>query len=411
MATSTERFSSSDFGSSSNDTLFSSQRVYYKISEIGQNKWEVVSDLRNKYDAFDKLNQTAYQLDPKDEFQARQLSVRMVNPDGRWSPIIGRFQVPESGSVFVDGADVEYRFSPSLYSGVFAGLNPKQIDKAYLVSDSKATQAGAFLTYQKKSDGWDTNQYFSHGIVQQSYNGQTERQFIFHNAIYQWQEDSRLISLAYFDFVPKTYVQTMYLIYQQKLSRYFSSELGLLGIDVLEYQRRQGFLERLSPSPYKEAHLNFEYKVDRDSTLTLTTLAGERSSDQLKRTDLGLGYRLQSFITKNWDTQFRVINRNNFTSRDNIVSWSLGYFSNSYEIVGDADYAIQKNNDGTVTHPLNTELSLTSFFSKDLFASAVLQRSADENVTILGTFVKVGYRFGNRELPPIRDGAAPRGSL
>ena len=89
----------------------------------------------------------------------------------------------------------------------------------------------------------------------------------------------------------------------------------------------------------------------------------------------------------------------------------MGYFSKNYETVFDVDYAMQKNDDGTTTHPMNTELSLTSFFSKKYFASAALQRAADETVTILGTFIKIGYRFGNKDLPPIRDGAAPRVSL
>ena len=93
-------------------------------------------------------------------------------------------------------------------TGIFAGLNPKQID-TYLISDTKALQAGTFLTYQKKADGWDRNLYGTLGLVQQQYYGQTERQFIFHNSIFQWELDSRIMSLVYLDFVPKTYIQTM----------------------------------------------------------------------------------------------------------------------------------------------------------------------------------------------------------
>ena len=286
-----------------------------------------------------------------------------------------------------------------------------RIDKAYLISDTKALQAGTFLTYQKKADGWDRNLYGTLGLVQQQYYGQTERQFIFHNSIFQWELDSRIMSLVYLDFVPKTYIQTMSLIYQQRLSNYFSSEAGVLAVDVIEYQRQQNLLEKLDPSPYKEGHLKFDYRANRSSTLTLTGSSGERSSDQLKRMDISLGYRVQNFFSKNWDTQFKITSRKNFTSTDSIVAWSLGYFSKNYEVTLDADYGIQNNNDRPVTHPQNAEVSLTSFFSRQLFATAALQRSADETVTILGAFLKIGYRFGNQELPPIRDGAAPRGSL
>lgn len=410
-AATTEKLNATSSGSERNDTLFSSQRFFYKVSEIGENQWEVTTDLRNKYDSFGKLNKELFQLDSKDEFQVLQLNTRMVNPNGNLSPSLGRFQVPEAGAVIVDGINLQYRLTSNWYSGLFGGLNPKQADKANLVSDSKATETGAFLTYQKKTGDWDTNQYLSHGLVQQKYNGQNERQFIFHNGVYQWQANSRVMSLVYLDFAPRTHVQTMYLMYQQGLSTSLSFEIGQLGIDGVEYLRRQNVLEKLDPSSYKESHVRLDYRVDSDQTLSLTSSAGERSVDQLKRTDVGLGYRLQNFISKKWDTQFMIIRRKNFTSQDNIISWSLGYFSKTYEIIIDADYAIQKNDDGLTTHPLNTELSFTNFFSKEIFASAVLQRSADEAVTILGTFIKFGYRFGNKELPPIRDGAAPRGSL
>lgn len=411
ISTTTERFTSNDLGSDKNDTLFSSQRIYYRVSEIGADQWDVVTDLRNKYDSFDKLNKELYQLDPKDEFQVRQLSLQMVNPDGSFSPIIGRFQISEAGSVFVDGVNLQYRPMASLTTGLFAGLNPKQIDKSYLISDSQATQAGAFITYHKKNGSWDTNAYLSHGYVQQKYNNIDERTFLFHNGVYQWEADSRILSLAFFDFIPRSHVQTLYLVYQQKLTTNLSSEVGHLAIDAFEYLRRQNVLEKLEPSSYKEAHIGFEYKVTPESTLNLTYSAGERSSDSLKRTEGVLGYRLLNFISKNWDTRISYTGRKNFTSQDSILAWSLGYFSKSFEVVFDADYALQKNDDGTITHPNNVELNYTQFFSNSVFATLALQRAADESVTIIGTFFKLGYRFGSNELPPIRDGAAPRGSL
>lgn len=410
-AASTERFNTSTFGSDKNDTFFSSQRLYYKVSEWGEDKWDWISDFRNKYDSFDKLNKELYQLDAKDEFQVRQFSLTMQNPKGFFFPSLGRIQIPEAGSVFVDGLNLQFRMSSNWYSGYFAGLNPKQVDKSYLISDSKASQYGAFFTYQNKSETWDKNKYLTHGIVEQVYNKKPERQFLFQNGIYQWQEDSRIMSLLYLDFVPRTYIQTANLIYQQNFSKFINSEISYLAIDVLEYQRRQNVLEKINPSPYKEGHLGIDFKFSEDFKWSIFGSQGERSDDQLKRIEYGTLFRLQNFISKNWDTQIKIINRKNFTSDDSLIAWNLGYFSNKFEIVTDIDYAIQKNNDGTITHPQNSELSLTGFFSKEFFATLSAQRAADENVTILGSFFKLGYRFGNQELPPIRDGAAPRGSL
>lgn len=410
-ASSTEQFKSTDFGSARNDALYSSQRFYLKFSDLTDSKWETVLDLRNKYDSFDKLNKEQYQLDAKDEFQIRQVSAHMHNPEGSFVPTLGRFNIPEAGAVFVDGVDMGWRFSERLRSGVFGGMNPKNIEKSYLESDPKASGGGLYLTYQDQDDGWEKNFYLTHALVQQRYDGKTERQFFFHNLIYQWQADSRVISLLYYDMVEKAKIQTADFSYQQKISSQLSSDLGHLEIDVIEYRRRQGVLEKLSPSPYKESHAGIDFRMTRDTTWGLEARQGQRYSDSLKMTSVDLSLRVQNLGSRNWDTKFKLMSKKNFVSQDSGSGWNIGYFSNHYEAVLDSDYTIQKNDDGTTTHPMNLELSLTSYISKTYFVTASLQRASDENVTILGAFFKLGYRFGNTELPPIRDGAAPRGSL
>ena len=411
VQSSTERYQNTDSGSDSNDFLSSSQRVFYKISDYGDDKWEFVMDFRNKYDAFDKLNKELLQLDPKDEFQARQFSARWLNPKGVFSASFGRFQCLESGAIYVDGLLGEYRISPEWTTGLLAGLNPKIVDQPQLKSDPKAQEAAIYLTYRGRTGGWDSSRYLTHGMVVQKYNDLTERQFFFHNGIFQWEENSRIISLAYVDFVPRSYVQTASLIYQQSINEILSTEIGFLGIDTIEYQRRQNVLSILSPSPYKEGNLSVNYNLSRDQSTYFESIYGAREIDQLKKTEISLGYRLKNFITNNWDTEFKLGTRKNFTSQDQLIRWDLGYFSNSWEYSLDLEYVAQNNDDGTKSHPLTSELGVTSFFSKEIFATASLQRSADETVNILGVFLKIGYRFGNKELPPIRDGAPPRGRL
>lgn len=410
-ASSTERFVSEEFGSATNDSLYSSQRFYLRLSEVDSKKWEFTIDARNKYDNFDKLNREKYQLDSKDEFQLRELSTRMVNPQGVFVPQFGRFSLPEAGSVFVDGVDLDFRFNNSWDTGGFAGLNPKRLDRSTLEFEPNASTAGLHLTYQTRDEGWNKNTYYTHALVQQNYFNQTERQFFYHHGIWQWQVDSRIITTAFFDAVPKSKLQTGNFIYQQRWTEKFSTDIGHLLIDVVEYQRRQNVLEKISPSPYSESHADLEVRSAKDSTWGLGISSGKRDADGLTRSELELSYRVANFFSRNWDTKFKFFNRKNFTSQDNGLGWNIGYFSNSYEIVLDSDYALQKNEDGTTTHPLNIELSLTGFFSKSYFITGSVQRAADERVTITGVFFKLGYRFGNQEVPPIRDGAAPRGSL
>lgn len=407
----TERFSSDQFGSTSNDYLFGSGRIFYKLTELGDSHWELTSDLRDKYDSFGQLNRDQLTLEGKNEFQIRQMSARWPNKDGRYGIQMGRFQLPEAGAVFVDGAEAEYRFNVEWRSGIFGGFNPKSVEQSYLQFEPDALQAGVFATYQSKDEGWNKNLYFSHGFVHQTYKSDEERSFIFHNLIYQWEEFSRLISYLNLDFVPSTKVQTANIIYQQSWGPHYSSELGFLKIDVLEYRRKQGVLEKLNPSPYSESHVQVQRKSDHGSQLSLELSSGVREYDQLHRDEILAGYSHAEFFSKNVDFRLKIGSRNNFTSKDTFAWAGVGYFSRKWEYSIDGQYEIDNNIDGSTTHPLTLEISATNFYSKEFFLTGSFQRAADENVTVMSTFLKIGYRFGNQEIPPIRNGESPRGTL
>ncbi len=407
----TERYKSNNFGSTANDFLIASARFYYKISELGDDKWEIVTDLRDKNDFFGKLNQEQLQLDAKNEFQVRQLSARWINPAGSWSSQMGRFQISEAGAVFIDGADTEYRINPEWKTGFFAGLNPKSIERSYLEFDPNAQQTGTYLTYQSKDRDWDGNKYATHGLVQQKYKGETERTFLFQNIVYQWQADSRIIHTAYFDFVPTSKIQTLNFLYQQWWTEVFSTELGYLLIDVVEYRRNQGVLEKLAPSPYSEIHLNTDARLDKTQTLKFSTHAGKRSIDNLQKFEVALGYNKNQFMSAKVDLLTEAGFRKNFTSNDIFIKLNAGYFSKSWEFFIDQQFEQNKNDDGTTTNPLITEIGATSYISRNFFATGSFQRTADENVTIFSTQLRLIYRFGNQETAPLRDGAPPRGAL
>lgn len=407
----TERFNSDDYGSTNNDYLFGSARFFYKITDFSENRTEFVTDIRDKHDFFGKLNREQLTLEGRNDFQVRQLSVRWPKQSQQLSGQVGRFHLSEAGAVFVDGGSLEYSHSVERKSGFFAGLNPKSVEKSYLQLDVDALQAGFFSTYQSKDDGWDKNLYYSHGIVSQKYKSQDERTFFFHNLIYQWEDDSRWLSFLNYDFIPSSKVQTANLIYQQDWSPKYSTELSFLTIDVVEYRRKQGVLEKLSPSPYSETRGQVQRKNESKSEIGLEISSGLRQIDNLTRTELILGYSHPEFFTKNFDLRFKCGTRKNFTSQDLFSRVGFGYFSRAWESSLDLQYEVNSNNDLTTTHPMTIELAATNYFSKDLFLTGSLQRASDENVTVMSTFLKVGYRFGNQEIPPVRDGAAPRGPL
>ncbi len=407
----TERFKTDEFGSKSNDHLLSSSRFFYKVSDLGSDKWELTTDLRDKHDFFGKLTKEQLALESKNDFQVRQMTAHWLNPEGAFSSQIGRFQLPEAGSVFVDGVDLEFRFTPYLKSGGFSGFNPKSIEDSDLNFDKNATQNGVFLTYQSHDEGWDKNLYFSHGLVEQTYKKQKERSFFFHNLIYQWEANSRWISYLNYDLVPEKKVQTANMIYQQNWTKAYNYELGYLHIDLLEYRRRQGLLEKLDPSPYRESHFQLQRKNENKSSVAIEFHSGLRDADHLKRYDAILGFVQNELLSKNLDLYFKLGSRNNFTSKDKFINFGIGYYSKFWESSIDTEYQISANNDGTTTHPTTIELALTNYYSKELFLTASFERAADENVTITSTFIKFGYRFGNQEIPPVRDGAPPRGPI
>jgi hypothetical protein len=407
----TERFSDTTGGSDKNDFMTLSSRYFLKVSEIGAAPWEVVTDIRDKHDFFDKLDREKLQLTDRNSFQVRQLSARYVNTGGILAANLGRFAVPEAGASGVDGAQLEERWSQQLTSSIFAGKNPKRNDQTYYQYNPDSNIGGVSLTYQDRVSSWDRNFYLSHAMVTEQEGSETDRRYFYHNMIYQWQENSRVISLMYLDFVPRTYVQTGNLIWQQQYTTNWTTQVSALGIDVIEYTRRQGVREQLAPSPYQEGAFKLDYYAPGRVKIELGASSGTRQVDSLSKTETYLGWEQNQIGAKNWDLFLKSGIRKNFVSDDTFGHLYLGYFSRKWESSLDLDVAIEKYNDGVTKHPISTELSISNYLSRQLFSTLSLQRSADEVVTIYTAFFKLGYRFGNQEIPPIRDGSPPRGQL
>lgn len=410
---STERFDDvTDTGSDKNDFQTISTRLFLKGEGLGNSNWETITDLRDKHDFFDKLNREKLQLDERNQFQVRQLSARVSNPNQFFGFQVGRFPVYEVGSTFVDGLQIENHWTPSLYSTYFGGLNPQKRERSYLQMDEKAQVYGASLTYQSRNSGWNRNLYASHGVVSEIYDTHTDRNFIFQNLIYQWDVDSRIFSILYYDLVPRSYVQNGTLTWQQGWSRYFVSDLSHTALDVIEYSRNQELLEQLPSSPYNESRVKLTYRIqDLSNRLYLLFTSGKREVDNLTRETAEMGYIRSQIWGPHWDAYFVIGTRDNFTSKDTLARLGLGRYGRKWEFNLDLEGQEQKNVSGVTTHPLLAEISATYYISRRSFWTLSGQSASDEKVNIMSGFFRYGYRFGNRELPPLRDGAPPRGPL
>lgn len=407
----TEKFATDEGGSDNNDEMVFSSRLFNKITDLGQGDWEFVSDLRDKHDFFDKLDRERLALTDKNEFQVRQLNTRWASPARQLSMSVGRFPVQDVGAVYADGLLAEYRWTPQLWSSFFGGKNPQSQSHSYLTFDPKADIAGLGLTYQSRSPNWTRNFYLTHGLVSETYAGQTDRTFLYHQMNYQWQEESRILSLMYFDFVPRAYLQNGSLIWQQEYTDTISSELGVLAMDSIEYYRHQGVRETLPPSPYQEAQMRIAFGSPRHLQWTVGALSGRRAYDQKSKTEGSLSYLQSRIFSPNWDFYAKAGSRRNFTSQDIFVKTGVGYFSRKWEFNIDVEYTSEKHDDGVVLHPLVTEFSVSNSITRTLFWTGSLQRAADESVTILTSFLKLGYRFGDQETAPVRNSAPLRGPI
>ena len=407
---STERFKDSSTQPSQNDKQILSARSYLKTEDLYTERWELVADFRDKHDFFYKLSNDRQTLVGENDLQTRQLSVRNAAAINKMHFQMGRFPVLEAGSTYVDGGHANYLINDFFRSGFFAGFNPHKEALSYLQFDKEANIAGLNVTYENKNGGWERNQYLSHAIVVETLKSKTDRLYLFHNGIYQWSYDSRFISFMYFDFSPRAKLQSGNVNWQDKLGPKISFDVQALYVDVIEYIKRRSVLESLPSSAYKEVGASGYYRLTDDGSMILKATTGAREADNLSRSTFLAGYNQTHLISRFLFGKILIGNRKNFTSNDTLAQTSLGYFRKSFEINVNVEYANQKNDDGSNTHPLTTELDF-AYFNREFFAAFEVQRATDERVTIDSALVKIGYRYGNKEPLQPRDGAPPRGVL
>jgi hypothetical protein len=434
-----ESFLEESAGSKSNDVAVISNRFYLNIANIGRQQFGFVADLRDKHDFFDKLDREQLELKGQNSFQMRQLYLRYPNPGGGFFSNLGRFSAFDSGVVYVDGAEFGYRLNPSFKAGAFGGLNPSRESISYLEFNPKAQIGGIFGIYEKRASTWSRYTYSSSAIVilpsSKSENdtqaalppteGQTndlansyeeganpsERNYFYNNSIIQWTTKFRLISMLIFDFAPKTQLQNLALSLLTNPTSSLNLGLSAQRINAIEYARQRELREDLKSSQYDEAKLNFNLRAGRVISLIGGASYGKRSMDELTRSDLNFGLRFANLFRNRFEASALYGIRDNFTKNDSYIRFGGTYFSDSYEISIDQEIMTEKRDDGTERNPKTTEISANLFLSRIIFSTMGIHYFTDEDVKITSGFIRLSYRFGNREIPPVRDGSPPRGRL
>ncbi len=439
-----EKFTEPSAGSDTNDVAVMSNRFYLNVSNIGKKKWGLILDARDKLDYFDKLDKERLTLTQKNEFQLRQLAAKYPNYEGKFYASAGRFQAFDTGAVYVDGLEAGYRVKPTLKLGAFGGFNPAREGVSYLQFNSDSNIFGGFGIYENRSRKWSRYTYTSNAIIVIPASSSTteedttttatetteteetatddeniyvegaaiqERTYFYNNSVIQWNRNLRFMSLLTYDIAPKSQLQSLWVSIFFRIIKRLNMTISAQRITAIEYARQQDLREELKPSQYDEIKVGLNYRVNRNVSAIFKASQGSRSTDELTRTDVSAGVRVSRLINRRFAASLFAGQRANFNSDDTYFRLGTGYYSNKFEVTLDQELGSEKYEDGTERNPKITELNTSVFFSKRFFGTIGAQYLSDEVVTITSALLRLSYRFGNREIAPIRDGAPPRGRI
>jgi hypothetical protein len=293
---------------------------------------------------------------------------------------------------------------------LFGGLNPKQELESHLEFETKAMNKGVSSVYFKRKKRQGGYYFLANSIVEQTYDGEVDRRFLFHNSIIQSDHYHRFTSLLYFDFSPSVKIQNLWLNYWQNMKNHFSYSISASRVDVIEYIRRSGIRETLAGSIYDKVKIKLKHRRTKGVTTHYQLSHGQRQSDSLTKSVAQVGWTFNRFMKKRMNSYIHLGYRKNFVSNDMYTKLGLGYFSKDWEYSIDQE-VILEDRSGVTKIPTITELIASHSYSREIFTSVSLQYARDGEVNIVSTFIKLSYRFGSSDVAPIRDFAPRQGKL
>lgn len=409
-----ERFANSDTGSNKNDYLNLSGRFYLRYYDIGSKQLEFVTDIRDKYDQYGALNRTKLQLEQTNRLQLRSLYFSNLNSQmDEIQFIAGRFYLLESGGTFTDGAGVQYKVNPNFSVGVFGGLNPMSEDTQTLTYNAHASNVGIYSSYKPKNiqnSSEFKNLFLTHAFVSQRYGNQNDRQYLYQNFYYQWNDNSRILSNVYLDFLPSVYLQNWNLSWDQQIKEAQQSHLQLLNVDTIQYRRQQGIRETLPSNPYRQVSEQWDFNRNQKFIISPSVTFGHRQIDKLTKTEGKLSFLLNDQDNNNFDYVTYLGHRKNFISHDTFGGIGVNYYYNKFDFAGDIELAREKYQTQTL-NPIIMTLNGNYYSNRDYYYSTSFEYTKDENMKNFAVFLKLTYRFGSKDTTPPRAGNPRRGLL
>lgn len=424
-----ETHSTESAGTKSNDQQAALGSFYLDVTKIGPFHNEFTLDFRDRYDSFAARDPDQPRLVEANEPQLRELAVKYPYEAGDLYWSLGRFPVADAAVLGNDGGELGYRVSPTVRLGLFGGLHPEHRDGKTLEIADEDRQEGVYAIYQDRTQSWDRNVYAATSVVArqpvtvatdepeaadqdtdtvaQNYPAvpAKNRAFWYTNVVYQPASGTRLTWLSHVDAAPEAHARNLWASYFRQLSPRLSTTVSVLRLDLTEYERQRDIRDSLPASTWTQGRGDVRFKLSKFFLIQGDTAYGTRGLDSKTRAEGNARFVASSLFTGHVSAYAGGGYRKNFESRDTIARFGASFYAPKVEISLNEQYIEERHDDGTTLHPSITDLTLGYLLGEQTLGSLTLEYADDERVTIVSGLLTLGFRFGAKQLTPVRDDA------
>lgn|GEM_PF-5312601 len=405
--TRTVTFKEAVLGETNNDEYVISSQVKLDLLNLTEDRGQVLFEVRDKIDNFGKLERENLRLTSYNRFQVRTAAYRKPWENNRFYYTVGRFQLSEANIRSHDGAELGYRYSREIRTGLFVGQGPEDIlTPLYVDPETQSVnnmQAGAYVTYDTKVGAEDSS-YLTQAIAQAPSYDITDAEnhaYYYQQGMWTFTPTHRLVTQVLYDVSPNSqlrrgYVSYTYLTEKYRAMSYFQQTT------TEDYLIKQTLEDSLVPSAVQSLNFELRHRYSPTFSLDYSLSYGRRSADGLTRTEYALGTLFPRLFSSSGSARAQFGIRNNFQSKENFLKVGYDYWSRSFGL--GVSHVINNENyeDGTKNTRQISLIDMGFFFFDDFRGSLGYQREQDKSVQANAMFVMVGYRFGSGAVSPVR---------
>ena len=393
-----------------NDRAVYSGRAFLDVNRIGSQQYQFTADLRDKHDFFDKIDTQRLQLSGKNTPRLRQLVFRDPGTSHSLFWSAGRFLPAENNIIYNDGLEAGIHLSTNHKVGIFGGYRPKINEERAATLGSNSYQTGIYHVYQNDTSSWDEGKYLSNMLVyapQYFDDLPTPTVAFINQGFLHLSANNRLATYLNLQGTPDVRVEDAKVELDKRFDQKLSTRFIASRIDQIEYRNQRDILDRLPPTAYSQAKIAGQYRLNETIRIDANLLAGKREADRLRKYEMSGGANFTKLAAGHLAMSVILGARRGFNSRDLFAASTLSRFAEKWLIDADLRVTRQNRDSGIIRNQYVVGSNLGFYVTRALLATVGAELAKDENVTIISGLLTIGYRFGSRELTPLRDVAPP----